>query len=234
MEYLKEHWNEMSRGRRIILLLHPILFVLSLILFLTLGQQQAVSYGNGYLRYEQQGDADVYSGKADGHKVKYVVSPDSVVEFWLDGSLDSTYTVTEDPTAIPETNEAAVLGGPENLTGIEIRKGNDVWFRGAYPTYYSYFWLLDENGQSDVSDSIVIVGASTPAPTPKNILSFVQGPEVSSRGQLEFILWGLLLSAICLASLLFEDQLFRWDLAFRVRDPYSAAPSEWELFSRWV
>ncbi|MDE6280344.1 MAG: hypothetical protein K2M15_00885, partial [Oscillospiraceae bacterium] len=38
---------------------------------------------------------------------------------------------------------------------------------------------------------------------------------------------------ICLASLLFEDQLFRWDLAFRVRDPYRAEPAEWELFSRW-
>ena len=39
MEYLKERWEEMSRGRRIILLIHPVLFILSLVLCLTLGQQ---------------------------------------------------------------------------------------------------------------------------------------------------------------------------------------------------
>lgn len=238
MSYFKERWEEMSRGRRIILLIHPVLLILSVILHLTLGQQQVVSYRDRYLRYEQQGAAAVYSGRAEGFNVKYAASSDSVVEFWLDGELDSTYTVTEDPTAIPGTSEAAALGGPENLTGIEIRKGDEVWFRGAYPTYYSYYWLLDENGRGDPSDSIVIVGdslpAPDPAPTPRDVLSFARGPEISARGRPEFILWGLLLSAICLATLLFEEQLFRWDLHFRVRDPYGAEPSDWELFSRWA
>lgn len=236
MEYLKERWEEMSRGRRIILLIHPILFALSLILFLTLGQQQVVSYGNGYLRYEQQGDAAVYSGKADGHKVKYVVSPGSVMEYWLDGALDSTYTVTEDPSAIPQTEETA-RHDPDFFTGVEIRKGDKVWFRGAYSPYSSY-WLLDEEGHTltiSFSFSPAIEGtAPESAPQPGTILRFIHTPETSPRHHLDFILWGLLLSAICLVSLLFEDQLFRWDLYFRVRDPYSAEPSAWELFSRWA
>lgn len=232
MEYLKERWEEMTRGRRIILLLHPILFTLSLVLFLTLGQQQEVSYGNGYLRYEQQGEAAVYSGKADGHKVKYVVSPGSVVEYWLDGELDSTYTVTEDPTAIPQTEETA-RHDPDFFTGVEVRKGDEVWFRGAYSPYSSY-WLLDEEGNNLAISISFGSESSLPEPTPGVILRFAQGPEVSPRHHLDFILWGLLLSAICLVSLLFEDQLFRWDLYFRVRDPYNAEPSEWELFSRWA
>lgn len=245
MEYLKDRWSEMSRGRRIILLIHPVLFLLALVLHLTLGQQQVASYRDGHLRYERQGEAAVYSGRVEGYQVKYVVSPGPVVEFWLDGELDSTYTITEDPTAIPEAGEAPMFGSSEDLIGIEIRKDGGVWFRGAYPAwggfsaYAPYYWLVDENGKSDSSGSTtIVVGTSTPppdpAPTPKNILSMADGPEVSRRGSTEFILLGLLVSAVCLVTLLFEDQLFRWNLSFQIQDPDRAEPSDWELFSRWA
>ena len=232
MEYLKERWDEMSRGRRIILLIHPALFILSLVLCLTLGQQQVVSYRGGHLRYEQQGEADVYSGWLDYGRVKYVVSPGPVVEYWLDGALDSTYTVTEDPTAIPQTEDTA-RHDPDFFTGVEIRKGDEVWFRGAYSPYSSY-WLLDEKGNNLVISVSFGTESTKPEPSPSVILDFAQGPETSPRRHIELILMGLLLSGICLVSLLFEDQLFRWDLHFRVRDPYDAEPSEWELFSRWA
>ena len=48
-----------------------------------------------------------------------------------------------------------------------------------------------------------------------------------------FLLLGLFSNAVCALSLLFEDQLFRWQLSFRVADPGSAEPSEWEMFNRW-
>lgn len=241
MEYLKDRWQEMSRGRRIILLIQPVLFLLALTLSLTLGRQQITSYRDGHLRYEQQGEAAVYSGRVEGRQVKYVVSPGPTVEFWLDGALDSAYTITEDPTAIPEADKAPMFGNSEDLVGIEIRKDGGVWFRGAYPAwgaYSSYYWLVDENGRSDSLDSITIVGTSTPppdpAPTPKNILTMANGPEVSRRGHAEFILLGLLVGATCLVTLLFEDQLFRWNLSFQIQNPYGAEPSDWELFGRWV
>lgn len=238
MEYLKKRWDEMSRGRRIILLVHPVLFILALVLHLTFGQRLVTSYRDGHLRYEQQGETAVYSGRAEGHKVKYVVSQGPAVEFWLDGALDSTYTVTDDPTAIPQAGEAGMLGGSEDLTGIEIRRNGGVWFRGAYQprSYPPYYWLLDENGKGSLHGFTITTGTSTPdpAPTPQAILTITNGPDISRRGSAEFILWGLLLSAMCLATLLFEDQLFRWSLAFQIRNPDRAEPSDWELFSRWV
>ena len=224
MEYLKERWQEMNLGRRIILLIHPVLFLLALVLHLTFGQQQVVSYRDGHLRYELQGEAAVYSGRVEGYQVKYVVSPGPTVEFWLDGPVTSTS-----------------FWHSEDLIGIEIRKDDSVWFRGAYLpySYPSYYWLVDENGKSDTSGSTtIVVGTSTPppdpAPTPKNILSMADGPEVSRRGSTEFILLGLLVSAVCLVTLLFEDQLFRWNLSFQIQDPDRAEPSDWELFSRWA
>lgn len=232
MEYFKDRWAEMDWGRRAILLIHPALFLLFFIVFLTLGQQQVVSYQGQRLRYEPQGEAAVYSGRVHGSAVKYVVSPGQVVEYWLDGALDSTYTVAEDPTAIPDTEEAAQYG-PDFYTGVEIRKGGEVWFRGAS----SSFWLVDEEG-NNLSFSFGLSSAGGTArlkpPDPSTILRFAQGPEVNQRGEGMFLLLALFASLACLFSLWFEDHLFRWDLAFRVRNPQDAEPSEWELFSRWL
>ena len=33
---------------------------------------------------------------------------------------------------------------------------------------------------------------------------------------------------------LFADELFRWDLSFRVRDVEQAEPSDWEIASRYI
>ena len=73
-----------------------------------------------------------------------------------------------------------------------------------------------------------------PAPSPGDILSFANGPKIHRRGNGLFLLLGLFSNAVCALSLLFEDQLFRWQLSFRVADPGSAEPSEWEMFNRWA
>lgn len=232
MEYVKKRWQEMDWGRRVILLAQPVMFVLLLIVFLILGQQQVTAYGDAYLRYQQQGETAVYSGRVDGYDVRYAVPSGQVVEFWLNGALDSTYTITEDPTAIPQTEDTASFS-PDFFTGIEIKKDGAVWFRGAYsPT--SSFWLLDEAGNNLAISITFGTETSEPEPTPGDILRFANGPAVPRRGEGLLLLLGLLFSVVCIVSLLFEEQLFRWHLSFRVQDPYGAEPSEWELFGRWV
>lgn len=233
MEYLKERWREMNWGRRIILLIQPALFLLFLILFLTYGSQPVVSWLDGSLRYQRQGEAAVYSGRVEGgHPVQFTVTPGPAVEFRLRGEPRGMYTVSEDPSAIPESAELNPYGW-EGYTGVEIKKDGQMWFRGAYNPD-SFLGLFDENGTSR-SFNIIAMGPSyEPEPDPGDILHFARGPQTSPRGKVVFLLLGLLVSAICAVSLLFEDQLFRWNLSFRVRDPYDAEPSEWELFGRWI
>ena len=92
---------------------------------------------------------------------------------------------------------------------------------GAYSSPDSLFWLLDEEGnvQSVSPAPFPVQSKPDPAPSPGDIL---------------FLLLGLFTNAVCALSLLFEDQLFRWQLSFRVADPGSAEPSEWEMFNRWA
>ena len=40
--------------------------------------------------------------------------------------------------------------------------------------------------------------------------------------------------AVTAFSILFADELFRWDLSFRVRDVEQAEPSDWEIASRYI
>lgn len=230
MEYLKERWREMYWGQRIMLLLQPVLFVLALAAYFTIGQQLMVDA----LRYERQGDAAVYSGREDHRKIKYVVSPGPVVEFWLDGELRDTYTVAWDSTAISQSDRVE-LYGRENFTGVEIRRGDEVWFRGARLNQWPYF-LQDEDGNDrSVTITAVLEGVRpVPEPTPSEIISFAQGPETAPRGYFGVVLLGLAFSVVCVIWLLFEDQLYQWQMSFRMRDPQCAEPSDWEIMNRWA
>lgn len=44
----------------------------------------------------------------------------------------------------------------------------------------------------------------------------------------------MLLCLVNALSILFADELFRWNLAFRIRDAEWAEPSEWELAGRYI
>ena len=232
MDHLKTRWQEMDRGRRIVLAVQPALFALFLLVWLTYGRQTVVEYMGTVLRAEAGEETTAYSGRVDGYDVRYVVSPGPVVEFWLDGEMDSVYTVAEDPTAIPQTEDTAEFS-PGFLAGVEIRKDGEPWFRGAYSPY-SAFWLLDEAGNNLAISFSAAVGEPDLHPTPGAVLRFANGPETAPRGYGPLILLGLFCSALCSFSLLFEDQIFRWNLSFQIRDPYGAEPSDWELFGRWM
>lgn len=57
---------------------------------------------------------------------RFRVSSDKTVEFHYGEREYGPYTAIEDPTAIPRDNESR-----ESMTGIELREGDEVIFRGG-------------------------------------------------------------------------------------------------------
>lgn len=225
---LKAKWLELTWFQRIMLLLQLFLILLFLILYATLGMQQVIRYNGALLRCRTQGDATTYSGKLNGQKVVFTVSPGPVVEFRAGETLYGPYTILEDPTAVPQEHERA-----EHLHGVEVRKGDQLLFRGAYSHLGILPILYSENGSVFYS-GVKVHYSDDLKPNAADILRVALEPDPARRGN--WYLWwlGVFVCVACAVLILYADKLFRWNLRFIIRDPEDAEPSDWALFSRWV
>ena len=86
-----------------------------------------VLYQNAIFVPAEENGVTVYSGKLRGKKAEFTVSADKTVSFRCDGQTYGPYTVKEDPTARPEDEF-----GREGMTGVEIRDGEELLFRGGF------------------------------------------------------------------------------------------------------
>ena len=68
----------------------------------------------------------------------------------------------------------------------------------------------------------------------RTILELTEGPELQHKGVWAAWFGGVFICAVTAFSILFADELFRWDLSFRVRDVEQAEPSDWEIASRYI
>lgn len=199
-------------------------------------------YNDTILVPSEKDETTVYSGKISGQKTAFTVSDDGTVVLQHGDKTYGPYTVTEDPAAIPEKTDREWIG---EITGVEIRCGEEIVFRGCVEDFGdSNRWLFEEDGSAvnlgfrassggvvwdengDVVDPL--------EPTVLNILDLVEGPELVHKGSWMGWFLGVLVCAITAAMVLFADELFRWNLRFRIRDVEGAEPSEWEIMGRYV
>ena len=174
----------------------------------------------------------VYSGRVHGEAVSFTVDASGAATCRCGGAVFGPYTVREDASAIP----AEFLQYDMPATGVELRRGDAVIFRGCLRDNGEYRMLYDENGDLDdlslsFSDSEQTTAAEEP--TAFELLALLVDLQPEHKGQWALGALGLLVCAVTAASILYADELFRWDLSFRVRDPEAAEPSDWELASRY-
>ncbi len=124
------------------------------------------------------------------------------------------------------------------MTGIEVRCGDDILFRGAVT---SYGWLYNEDG-STYYPQITISTSNEPKkevttnvePSVLTIYQLLNDPELTHKGIARAWFIG---AFVCIANtmfILFADELFRWQLRFRIDDVYSVEPSDWEITRRYI
>lgn len=181
-----------------------------------------------------------YSAKVKGEQWRFTVTPNKTVTFRCGDKQYGPYTAKEDPTAIPRDDQLAHL-----MTGVEVRCGDEILFRGGIFDTGS-FWIMTNEDGTDASIFVsAVVGNGTVVdangniidpmePSVSTILDLVNGPELTHKGHGGFWFLGAFFSLIASAYILFADELFRWRYIFRVRDPDMIEPSDWELGMRPV
>lgn len=233
---MKTRWQDFNLPQRILLLIQVFLFILFLILYATIGRQQVIQYQDTLFRRRTDGNTILYSGKLNGEKAVFTVSPGPVVEYRVGDTLYGPYTIIEDPTAVPDGADLPeYITSTRFLTGVEVRQGSDVLFRGAFLNSGSVFLaVISEDGSAYSPVSAAVGSAAEAEPSIRSILRIAFAPDPAQRGHWELFLLGAFICVLNAAFILFADALFRFHLQFRVKYPEDAEPSDWELFSRWV
>lgn len=182
----------------------------------------------------------VYSGKIKGEQAQFIVSNDNMVLFNYGDKTYGSYTVKEDITAIPKDNEMS-----ESMTGIEVREGDDILFRGGVMDLEDYYSFYNEDGTLNgilisyvTADGTEWDGNGNPidrmTPSLSTIYELTQNPELTHEG-VGFIWFIAVFVCIMNAlSILFVDELFRLKLAFSVQKVDNVEPSEWAIAARYI
>ena len=224
--------------RGILILLLALALVFAVIYRVSIARVGFLYQDKIFVPSEENG-VTVYSGKISGEPAQFTVSEDKAVSFHCGEKTYGPYTVTEDPTALSEEDFSV------GMTGVEIREGEKLVFRGGFWRSGEDYWLRRQDGSMDLSEVTYVVndGVQRDAngnvidplePSLSDILRLVYGPELTHKGS--WLAWfsAVFISLLNAGSILYADELFHWNLSFQIRNAETAEPSDWELMERYL
>lgn len=235
-----ERIKELNRFQKGVLLLSVMIVLIFTAVYPMTISRVGFAYKGAILVPSQENDSMVYSGKVRGKPARFTVSADKTVTFQYSDQTYGPYTATEDPTAIPEDNSIA-----QNMTGVELCCGQEIFFRGGIRNYGERRLVFYEDGSSADIRVTVVAGNGTEVyengkrvdpmePSAVDILDLMAGPTLTNKGEWTGWFYGVLLCGLTVISVLFADELFRAGLFFQIQNADQAEPSEWEIASRYV
>ena len=197
-------------------------------------------YNDAILVPTQENGKTIYTGKIQGETAKFIVSEDKSIEFQYGDKSYGTYTMKEDPTAIPKDGELEV-----KMTGVEIRNGDELLFRGGVWDEGDFYWLYNEDGTLDSLGFSVYTSNGIELdengnvndrmkPSASTIYELMNEPELTHKGEAMAWFGAVFICILNALTMLFADELFRWNLAFQIRNVEKAEPSDWEIAQRYI
>ena len=235
-----ERIKGLGRYPKVILLLLTVMLLLFTVLYIVTLTRVGISYKDAILVPSQGNGKTEYSGKIHGQKAVFTVTEDKVVEFHYGDKVYGPYTAKRDKTALPD--DWVTSSGEE---GVELRRGEEIVFRGSVKIIKGHWFLTNEDGSSASSQILTedrdgnlrdehgnIVDMMEPSAG--TILHLMDGPELTHKGQWRGWLYGLLACFMTALLILFADELFYLRVSRWVNNPDSAEPSDWEITRRYI
>ena len=194
-------------------------------------------YNGSILLPHEENGSTVYSGRAGGKKAAVTVTADTAV-FTIGDKTWGPYTVREVPelSAYPEN---------EWYRGIEITLDGEVVFSGTvWPAGVNQYHFYEKMTGEIVTQGPMVFVVEPPSlderetdpsePSLSDVVALVTGPELTHRGDWAYWFLGVVVCGLNALSIFFADELFRWNLSFRIREPEKAEPSDWEITGRYL
>ncbi len=213
---MKTRFHRLTRAQKIVLLVTVLLVLVFTVLYPLAFFQQGNWYGGSFLTFSQNRETVTYTGRVEGEPLTITVDGDKTISTQWGDVRRGPYTVREDPTALPQE----AWGG---MTGVEVREGDNLLLRGG--------WQPDMDAAMTQDGRLLFSAVS---PFPADILRLWSGPVLVRRANIGWYFPGLLLAVLGILSLLFAEELFRWNLSWQISDPDSAEPTGWEIGRRTV
>ncbi len=225
--------RSLGRYQKSVLIFMGIMTLAFFLLYAALSAREGFAWQGSLLIPRQEEKSTVYSGKIQGKEAAFTVYEDGRVEFRYGEKIYGPYTAREDLSAIPQGH-----GMTGRMTGVELREGDAVLFRGGVTDMGI---LYNEDGSlagmpiSVESGGTILdeKGELCEKPSVGTLLALMAGPELTHRGEWGAWFGGVVICLMGAASILFEKELFRWNLAFLIRNT-DQEPSQWEVARRYA
>lgn len=235
-----ERIKSLNRYQKGILIVMTAMVILFSVIYSVTISRVGFEYADTILVPGRENESTVYSGKIKGQQACFSISENKTVIFQYGDKTYGPYTVKEDPSAIPKGEEI-----PRPATGIEVLRGDSTLFRGAFVLFGDKYVLYSEDGTlydfgftyitSDGIERNENGNVIDPMePSVSDILELMNDPKLMHKGEWHIWLGAVIICAINSISILFADELFRFDLMFQIRNADSAEPSEWEIAKRYI
>jgi hypothetical protein len=224
-----ERFQELNGYQKFVLILLALMILGFGVLYGITTSRVGYEYHNTILVHTEEGGNTQYSGEIKGKSATFTVTADKTVTYQYGDKTYGPYTAREDKTAVPADGRG---------TGVEVRCKGEVIFRGSVLNTSSGLWLTLEDGDS-FSGNITITSSNgivtdehgniidQMEPSVSTVLRLMNDPELTHKGIWGVWVIGLVMCVISAVSILFVDELFRWNLSFHVQNPDDAEPSDW-------
>lgn len=224
----------------ILLLLLALIPVYAVIYHVSISRVGVLYNDKIFVPAEESG-ATVYSGRLDGKPAEITVANDkAAVTFRCGDTVYGPYTIKEDPSALADIEFC-----PSDMRGVALYDGETLLFRGGFWPSGEFTQLYRADGSPDLQMGLYAVenGVWKDAdgnvvdpmkPDAADILRIALAPELTHKG--DWLVWfgAVCISLLNAATILYADELFRWNLSFQIQNAEKAEPSEWEMLSRYL